>query len=68
MTTLARIYHGAQSAGGPLVFLRRTPGAAQGEWVVIRTPGEPPRRGQVIDAGEEVTVVQVLEGTAGLLV
>jgi len=66
MTTLARVYHGAQSAGGPLVYLRQTPGVAQGEWVVIRSPGEPPRRGQVIDAGEEVTVVQVLEETVGL--
>jgi V/A-type H+-transporting ATPase subunit B len=34
--------------------------------VIIRTPGEPPRRGQVIDAGEEVTVIQVLEETVGL--
>ena len=43
-----------------------TPRVAQGEWVVIRAPGEPPRRGQVIDAGEEITVVQVLEETVGL--
>lgn len=66
MTTLARVYHGAHSAGGPLVYLRHTPGVAQGEWVVLRSPGEPPRQGQVIDAGEEVTVVQVLEETVGL--
>jgi V/A-type H+-transporting ATPase subunit B len=39
---------------------------AQGEWVIIRSPGEPSRRGQVIDAGEQVTVVQVLEETVGL--
>jgi len=66
MTALARTYHGAQSAGGPLIYLRATPLVAQGEWVVIRSPGEPPRRGQVIDAGEQVTVVQVLEETVGL--
>jgi V/A-type H+-transporting ATPase subunit B len=66
MTTLARVYHGAQSAGGPLVYLRGTPGVAQGEWVAIHSPGEAPRRGQVIDAGEDVTVVQVLEETVGL--
>jgi V/A-type H+-transporting ATPase subunit B len=66
VTALARTYHGAQSAGGPLIYLRATPLVAQGEWVVIRSPGEPPRRGQVIDAGEQVTVVQVLEETVGL--
>jgi V/A-type H+-transporting ATPase subunit B len=66
VTSLARKYHGAQSAGGPLIYLRRTPGVAQGEWVIIHSPGEPARRGQVIDAGEEITVVQVLEETVGL--
>ena len=66
MSTLARVYHGAQSAGGPLIYLRATPLVAQGEWVVIQAPGEPTRQGQVIDAGEQVTVVQVLEETVGL--
>lgn len=66
MTMLARTYHGAQSAGGPLVYLRATPMVAQGEWVLIQAPGQPVRRGQVIDAGEQVTVVQVLEETVGL--
>jgi V/A-type H+-transporting ATPase subunit B len=66
MTALARVYHGAQSAGGPLIYLRATSRVAQGEWVVIRAPGQPPRRGQVIDAGQDVTVVQVLEETVGL--
>jgi V/A-type H+-transporting ATPase subunit B len=36
-----------------------------GEWVVIRAPGQPPRRGQVIDAGADVSVVQLLEETVG---
>jgi V/A-type H+-transporting ATPase subunit B len=66
MSSLARTYHGAQSASGPLIHLRATPRVAQGEWVLIRAPGEEPRRGQVIDAGESVTVVQVLEETIGL--
>jgi len=66
MIPIARLYHGAQSAAGPLIYLRRTPNVALGEWVEIRAAGEPPRRGQVIDAGEAVTVVQVLEETVGL--
>jgi len=66
VSNVARIYHGARSASGPLIYLERTPTVAAGEWVEIRTPNEPPRRGQVIDAGEKITVVQVLEDTVGL--
>ncbi len=66
MAEVARTYHGADGAAGPLLFLRRTPGAALGERVTIRAPGAPDRRGQVIEAGEELTLVQVLEETQGL--
>lgn len=66
MTTLARTYHGATGAAGPLLFLARTHRAALGEWVRIRAAGEPDRRGQVIEAGESVTVVQVMDETVGL--
>ncbi len=64
MTT--RRYHGAQSASGPLLYLEKTLGVTLGEWVAIAAAGVPPRRGQVIDAGEEITVVQILEETVGL--
>ncbi len=64
MTT--RRYHGAHAASGPLLFLRGTRGVTLGEWVAITAPGVAPRRGQVIDAGEEITVVQILEETVGL--
>ncbi|HYL22400.1 MAG TPA: V-type ATP synthase subunit B [Gemmatimonadales bacterium] len=66
MTSVARIYHGAERATGPLLYVRRTPTVALNEWVLIRAPGEPLRRGQVIDAGRDVTVIQVLEETVGL--
>lgn len=66
MTTVVRRYHGASAAAGPLLYLRRTPTVALGEWVEIRVPGQPPRRGQVIDAGRDITVLQVLEETMGL--
>lgn len=66
MTDFSRIYHGARSAGGPLIFLERTPQVAMGEWVTITAPDQPPRRGQVIDAGREITVIQILEETLGL--
>lgn len=61
-----RRYRGAHAARGPLIYLQRAPAAVLGEWVTLRTPGEPSRRGQVIDAGEAMTVIQVLEDTVGL--
>jgi len=65
MSRMARTYHGARAAAGPLVYLERTERAALGEWVTLRGPGQQ-LRGQVIDVGDEVTVVQVLEETLGL--
>lgn len=64
--SVLRRYQGAQAVRGPLVFLRRTPAAVLGEWVTLRSPNATPRRGQVIDAGEDVSVIQVLEDTVGL--
>jgi len=64
MTT--RHYHGARGASGPLLFLERTIRVMLGEWVTIAAADGPPRRGQVIDAGEAITVVQILEETVGL--
>ncbi len=62
----ARTYSGAASAAGPLLFVHSTLHAQLGEWVQIEIEGQPERRGQVIDVGIEVTVVQVFEDTLGL--
>jgi V/A-type H+-transporting ATPase subunit B len=48
------------------MYVADTPGAVLGEWAHIEVPGQPPRRGQVIDVGAEVSVVQVLEETIGI--
>ncbi len=66
MTALSRVYSGAAAAAGPLLYLRRTRNVALGEWVSVRAPSQGPWRGQVIEAGEQVTVIQVLEETIGL--
>ena len=68
MNRLPRTYAGAGAAAGPLLFLSGTHRAALGEWVVVRSPdgGGRERRGQVIDAGSGVTVIQVLDDTVGL--
>ena len=63
---VARSYAGAASAAGPLLFVEATRQAKLGEWVRIQCEGQPERRGQVIDAGDEITVIQVFEDTLGL--
>jgi V/A-type H+/Na+-transporting ATPase subunit B len=65
MSAIARTYHGARAAAGALVYLENTRAAALSEWVTIRA-GDQSLRGQVIDVGREITVVQVLEETLGL--
>jgi V/A-type H+-transporting ATPase subunit B len=64
--TIARTYFGARAAAGPLLYVARAQRVALGEWVTVESPGQPDVRGQVIDAGDHVTVVQVLEDTLGL--
>ena len=66
MTTTLRHFHGAAGVGGPLLYLRRTRDVALSEWVEIEAPGQGRWRGQVIDAGKELSVIQVLEDTVGL--
>jgi V/A-type H+-transporting ATPase subunit B len=61
-----RVYRGAQSLAGALLYVEDTRGVAMGEEVDIRVEGQPCRRGQVIDAGERFSVIQVLEETIGL--
>ena len=64
--SVARIYRGAREAAGPLLYVAGVQRAALGEWVTVQSPGLPELRGQVIETGTEVTVVQVLEDTLGL--
>jgi V/A-type H+-transporting ATPase subunit B len=64
--SVARTYLGARAAAGPLLYLSRAQRVALGEWVIVQSPDLPEVRGQVIDAGADVTVVQVLEETLGL--
>jgi V/A-type H+-transporting ATPase subunit B len=66
MISVARTFQSARGLAGPLLVLPGAPRVALGEWVQIRVPGQPERRGQVIDAGTEAVIVQVLEDTIGL--
>lgn len=66
MSGTPRTYAGADAAAGPLLTVLHAHRAVLGEWVRIATPGQPVRRGQVIDVGRDTTVVQVFEDTVGL--
>jgi V/A-type H+-transporting ATPase subunit B len=66
MSSYERTYRGAAGAAGPLLFLDGARGVASGERVVVRLDGQADRRGQVIDAGAEQTVIQLLDETVGL--
>ncbi len=61
-----RHLHPARAAAGPLLYLTGAPDPALGEWVRVRVPGQPERRGQVIEAAADVVVVQLLEDSLGL--
>ncbi|HTR76698.1 MAG TPA: V-type ATP synthase subunit B [Gemmatimonadaceae bacterium] len=66
MSTIERRYRGAASVAGPLLVLDGARGVALGEWVRVETPGQADRRGQVIEASDRSTVVQLLDDTVGL--
>jgi len=51
---------------GPLLFVKSMTGVGYGDLVEVIPPSGESRTGQVIDVSEEVTVVQVFEGTSDL--
>jgi V/A-type H+-transporting ATPase subunit B len=51
---------------GPLIFVESVTGVGYGELVEVTTPSGEERTGQVIDVSEDVTIVQVFEGTSDL--
>ncbi|HIF21430.1 MAG TPA: V-type ATP synthase subunit B [Gemmatimonadetes bacterium] len=51
---------------GPLVFLEKTEPVAYGEIVQLRLTDGTTKNGQVLDTSDDIVVVQVFEGTAGV--
>ena len=69
MTTLeksSRTFRTISEISGPLLFVKSATCVGYGELVEVFTPNGEVRTGQVIDVSEEVTVVQVFEGTSDL--
>src|SRR6266700_1932800 len=59
-------YKTIKEISGPLLFVESVRGVGYGELARIRTPSGEERRGQVLEIGGGVAVVQVFEGTTGL--
>jgi V/A-type H+-transporting ATPase subunit B len=59
-------YSTIREISGPLLFVESVRGVGYGELARIKTPSGEERRGQVLEVGGGVAVVQVFEGTTGL--
>ncbi|MGA9138710.1 MAG: V-type ATP synthase subunit B [Methanocella sp.] len=59
-------YKTISEIAGPLVFVRKTEPVSYQELVNIQLSDGSIKRGQVLDTSNEVVVVQVFEGTAGI--
>jgi len=60
----SRTFLTIKEISGPLLFVESVTGVGYGELVEVTAPSGEERRGQVIDVSEEVTIVQVFEGTS----
>lgn len=67
-TTASKEYKGMASLAGPLLVLEGNQAVAYGERVEVRTPKGEIRQGRVLRTREDLTVVQVFQGTSGLSV
>ncbi len=59
-------YKGAKEISGPLLVMRRIPGAAYDEVVDITDGSGGARRGRIVSLDGEHTVIEVFEGTGGM--
>ena len=57
---------GAARAEGPLLFVTGTPRVGWDEFAEIRLPGGEVRQGLVLEVHDDVTVIEVLQGTSGI--
>jgi len=59
-------YHGARDAEGPLLVIAGVEGVGFDELATVRLPSGELRRALVLEVHDDVAVVEVLEGTAGI--
>lgn len=66
MTLSIRRLRGVERLSGPVLFMRRAPGVALGEEVIVAGADARRRHGRVVELRQDFVVVQVYEGTGGL--
>ncbi|MCD6246918.1 MAG: V-type ATP synthase subunit B [Candidatus Diapherotrites archaeon] len=59
-------YNTIERIAGPLVFVKNTKNVCYQELVRIKLPDGSEKNGQVLEVTEDIAVVQVFEGTAGI--
>jgi V/A-type H+-transporting ATPase subunit B len=59
-------YKTVESVSGPLIFVKNTRGVSYGEIVQIESPNVGRLSGQVLEVSNDMSIVQVFEGTRGL--
>ena len=66
MAKVLKEYRTIREIAGPLVFVEKTEPVGYGELVQVTLPDGTIKRGQVLDTSQDVVVVQIFEGTAGI--
>jgi V/A-type H+-transporting ATPase subunit B len=64
MTT--KEYRTITQIAGPLVFVEKTEPVGYNELAIVRMPDGTEKKGQVLDTSEDMVVIQLFEGTAGV--
>ena len=67
-STVSKEFKGMAALTGPLLILKGDQAVSYGERVEIRTAGGEIRQGRVLRTREDMTIVQVFQGTRGLSV
>ena len=63
---VSKEYRSISQIAGPLVFVEKTEPVGYNEIAIVSLPNGEERRGQVLDTSNDVVVIQMFEGTAGI--
>ncbi|MDR2865893.1 MAG: V-type ATP synthase subunit B [Methanomassiliicoccaceae archaeon] len=66
MSNVSKEYKTISEIAGPLVFVKKTEPISYQELVSVKLSDGSTKRGQVLDSSDDMVVVQIFEGTAGI--
>ena len=66
MSKVSKEYKTISEIAGPLVFVKKTEPISYQELVSVKLSDGSTKRGQVLDSSDDMVVVQIFEGTAGI--